>query len=83
MKRFKSIPSIIELDSLKVSGDVWFGSSVVLKGKVVVTAKSGEKLEIPDGALLQDKVISVNCFSTLPKPLWFLTHKPKTELIQL
>ena len=31
LKRFKSIPSIIELDSLKVSGDVWFGSSVVLK----------------------------------------------------
>ncbi|KAL0672819.1 hypothetical protein Bca4012_000800 [Brassica carinata] len=24
--RFKSIPSIVELDSLKVSGDVWFGS---------------------------------------------------------
>uniref|UniRef100_A0A804UCU8 UTP--glucose-1-phosphate uridylyltransferase n=1 Tax=Zea mays TaxID=4577 RepID=A0A804UCU8_MAIZE len=29
--RFKSIPSIFELDSLKVSGDVWFGSGIVLK----------------------------------------------------
>lgn len=29
--RFKSIPSIVELDSLKVSGDVWFGSGIVLK----------------------------------------------------
>lgn len=58
LKRFKSIPSIIELDSLKVSGDVWFGSSVVLKGKVVIAAKSGDKLEIPDKALIQNKVIS-------------------------
>ncbi|MTV28703.1 hypothetical protein FTX61_25490, partial [Nitriliruptoraceae bacterium ZYF776] len=57
LKRFKSIPSIIELDSLKVSGDVWFGSSVVLKGKVVVAAKAGEKLEIPDGAVIQNKEV--------------------------
>ncbi|KVH92180.1 UTP--glucose-1-phosphate uridylyltransferase [Cynara cardunculus var. scolymus] len=56
-KRFKSIPSIIALDSLKVSGDVWFGASVVLKGKVVVAAKSGEKLEIPDGTVLENKEV--------------------------
>jgi len=31
MGRFKSIPSIVELDSLKVAGDVWFGAGVVLK----------------------------------------------------
>lgn len=31
LNRFKSIPSIVELDSLKVSGDVWFGSGVTLK----------------------------------------------------
>ncbi|WZZ30120.1 hypothetical protein YC2023_013521 [Brassica napus] len=54
---FKSIPSIVELDSLKVSGDVSFGSSVVLKGKVTVTAKSGVKLEIPNGAVVENKVI--------------------------
>ncbi|CAI5963585.1 unnamed protein product [Closterium sp. NIES-64] len=30
-KRFKAIPSIIELDSLKVSGDVSFGENVTLK----------------------------------------------------
>uniref|UniRef100_A0A166I510 UTP--glucose-1-phosphate uridylyltransferase n=1 Tax=Daucus carota subsp. sativus TaxID=79200 RepID=A0A166I510_DAUCS len=34
LKRFKSIPSIVELDSLKVSGDVWFGTGVTLKGEV-------------------------------------------------
>lgn len=27
-----------------------------MKGKVTVAAKSGEKLEIPDGAVLENKV---------------------------
>ncbi|CAH2055222.1 unnamed protein product [Thlaspi arvense] len=58
LSRFKSIPSIVELDSLKVSGDVSFGSSVVLKGKVTVTAKSGVKVEIPDGAVVENKDIN-------------------------
>ncbi|AES99139.1 UTP-glucose-1-phosphate uridylyltransferase [Medicago truncatula] len=31
LSRFKSIPSIVELDSLKVAGDVSFGASVILK----------------------------------------------------
>jgi UTP--glucose-1-phosphate uridylyltransferase len=58
LSRFKSIPSILELDSLKVTGDVWFGVGVVLKGKVVITAKSGVKLEIPDGAVIENKEIN-------------------------
>ncbi|XP_031391467.1 UTP--glucose-1-phosphate uridylyltransferase [Punica granatum] len=56
--RFKSIPSIIGLDSLKVSGDVWFGANVTLKGKVTISAKPGVKLEIPDGAILENKEIN-------------------------
>ncbi|KAJ6369463.1 hypothetical protein OIU76_027816 [Salix suchowensis] len=58
LSRFKSIPSIIELDSLKVAGDVWFGVGITLKGKVSIAAKSGVKLEIPDGAVLQNKEIN-------------------------
>ncbi|KAL9381499.1 hypothetical protein Peur_027156 [Populus x canadensis] len=58
LSRFKSIPSIIELDSLKVAGDVWFGAGIILKGKVSIVAKSGVKLEIPDGAVLQNKEIN-------------------------
>ncbi|XP_074571389.1 UTP--glucose-1-phosphate uridylyltransferase [Curcuma longa] len=58
LARFKSIPSVVDLDSLKVSGDVWFGAGVVLKGNVTITAKPGVKLEIPDGALLENKVIN-------------------------
>jgi hypothetical protein len=34
--RFKSICSIAELDSLKVSGDVWFGSGITLKVNFVL-----------------------------------------------
>ncbi|KAB1211363.1 UTP--glucose-1-phosphate uridylyltransferase [Morella rubra] len=58
LSRFKSIPSIIELDSLKVSGDVWFGAGVTLKGKLSIAAKPGVKLEIPDGAVLENKQIN-------------------------
>ncbi|KAK4480061.1 hypothetical protein RD792_013118 [Penstemon davidsonii] len=58
LSRFKSIPSIIDLDILKVSGDVWFGSGITLKGKVTIAAKSGVKLEIPDGAVIADKEIN-------------------------
>ncbi|KAK9285431.1 hypothetical protein L1049_024624 [Liquidambar formosana] len=58
LSRFKSIPSIIELDSLKVTGDVWFGAAVTLKGKVSIAAKPGVKLEIPDGAVLANKEIN-------------------------
>ncbi|XP_062150861.1 UTP--glucose-1-phosphate uridylyltransferase [Alnus glutinosa] len=58
LSRFKSIPSIIELDSLKVAGDVWFGTGVTLKGKVNIIAKPGVTLEIPDGAVLGNKEIN-------------------------
>lgn len=58
LSRFKSIPSIIELDSLKVSGDVWFGAGIVLKGNVTISAKPGVKLEIPDSAVLANKEIN-------------------------
>ncbi|PIN06601.1 UDP-glucose pyrophosphorylase [Handroanthus impetiginosus] len=58
LSRFKSIPSIVELDSLKVTGDVWFGAGIVLKGKVTIAAKSGVKLEIPDGAVVANKEIN-------------------------
>ncbi|KAF2325702.1 hypothetical protein GH714_033349 [Hevea brasiliensis] len=58
LSRFKSIPSIVELDSLKVTGDVWFGTGVTLKGKVSIAAKPGVKLEIPDGAVMENKDVN-------------------------
>ncbi|CAL5205721.1 unnamed protein product [Lathyrus oleraceus] len=56
--RFKSIPSIIGLDSLVVRGDVWFGSNITLKGQVTIAAKPGSKLEISDGVVIENKEIN-------------------------
>lgn len=56
--RFKSAPSIIELDSLKVKGDVWFGTGITLKGKVTISPRPGVKLEIPDGVVIENKLIT-------------------------
>ncbi|CAI9112967.1 OLC1v1013482C1 [Oldenlandia corymbosa var. corymbosa] len=52
---FKSIPSIVESDSLKVTGDVWFGAGITLKW---ITAKPGSNLEIPDGVVIANKDIN-------------------------
>lgn len=57
-KRFKSIPSIVGLESLKVTGDVWFGSGVTLKGRVTIEVKPGVKLEIPDDVVIKNMDIT-------------------------
>lgn len=74
LSRFKSIPSIVDLDSLKVSGDVWFGSGVVLKGKVSVKTNSGTKLEIPDKSVIENKVTSL-CFVQILIPVVDIAEK--------
>ncbi|PIA60555.1 hypothetical protein AQUCO_00300207v1 [Aquilegia coerulea] len=61
LSRFKSIPSIIELDSLNVIGDVWFGSGIILKGNVMISASV--KFEIPDGVVLADKTLNIETLS--------------------
>ncbi|EEC70359.1 hypothetical protein OsI_01283 [Oryza sativa Indica Group] len=55
LDRFKSIPSIVALDSLKISGDVWFGSRITLKGEVTIAAQLGLKLDILDGSVFDNK----------------------------
>ncbi|KAK7580447.1 hypothetical protein V9T40_001076 [Parthenolecanium corni] len=59
-KRFKKIPDILELDHLTVSGDVTFGKNVSLKGTVIIIANHGERIDIPDGAVLENKIVSGN-----------------------
>jgi UTP--glucose-1-phosphate uridylyltransferase len=56
--RFAGPPKILELDHLTVSGDVTFGKDVVLKGTVIVVANHGCRIDIPSGAVLDDKVVS-------------------------
>lgn len=58
--RFETIPDLLELDHLTVSGDVTFGKGVSLKGTVIVIANHGERIDIPSGAILENKIVSGN-----------------------
>ena len=60
MPRFASIPNIVELDHLTVTGDVTFGKGVTLKGTVIIVANHGSRIDIPAGAVLENKIVSGN-----------------------
>jgi len=60
LNRFGSIPDIIELDHLTVSGDVTFGNGVSLRGTVIIIANHGDRIDIPAGAVLENKIVSGN-----------------------
>jgi len=60
LKRFQTIPDLLELDHLTVSGDVTFGKNVSLKGTVIIIANEGNKINIPDHAQLENKIVSGN-----------------------
>ena len=60
LSRFGTIPDVMELHHLTVSGNVNFGRNVVLKGTVIIIANHGERIDIPDGAILENKIVSGN-----------------------
>jgi len=60
LKRFETIPDILELDHLTVSGDVTFGRGVSIRGTVIIIANHGERIDIPAGAILENKIVSGN-----------------------
>lgn len=60
LSRFQNIPNILELDHLTVSGDVTFGTNITLKGTVIIIANHGERIDIPSGAVLENKIVSGN-----------------------
>ncbi|KAF6721965.1 UTP--glucose-1-phosphate uridylyltransferase [Oryzias melastigma] len=60
LKRFENIPDMLELDHLTVSGDVTFGKNVSLKGTVIIIANHGDRIDIPAGAMLENKIVSGN-----------------------
>ncbi|KAG8124462.1 putative UTP--glucose-1-phosphate uridylyltransferase protein [Naja naja] len=60
LRRFESIPDMLELDHLTVSGDVTFGKHVALKGTVIIIANHGDRIDIPPGAVLENKIVSGN-----------------------
>lgn len=59
-KRFKKIPRILELDHLTVTGDVNFGRNVTLRGTVIIVANEGQRIDIPDGCILENRLLSGN-----------------------
>mmetsp|Transcript_34515 Transcript_34515/g.97355 ORF Transcript_34515/g.97355 Transcript_34515/m.97355 type:complete len:486 (-) Transcript_34515:221-1678(-) len=56
--RFGNLPDILELDHLTISGDVSMGKGCVLKGTVIIIAEPGEKIFIPPGTILENKIVS-------------------------
>lgn len=64
LDRLSSPPHILELDHLSVTGDVTFGKNVTLRGTVIIVANHGERIDIPSGAVLEDKVVS-GCLTIL------------------
>ena len=60
LTRFAAIPDILELDHLTVSGDVTFGKGVFLRGTVIIIANHGERIDLPSGTILENKIVSGN-----------------------
>ncbi|KAI5188471.1 UTP--glucose-1-phosphate uridylyltransferase [Nematocida sp. AWRm77] len=57
-KRIKNSVNIDELDHLTISGDVTLGKNVTLKGNVIIVAEKEQSICIPDGAVLDDKIVT-------------------------
>lgn len=57
---FAGMPDIVDLDILTVSGNVNFGKKVVLRGIVIIVAAEGCQINIPDGSILEDKILCGN-----------------------
>ncbi|KAA6415940.1 MAG: UTP-glucose-1-phosphate uridylyltransferase [Lasallia pustulata] len=56
-KRIPSIPKILELDHLTITGAVNLGRGVMLKGTVIIVATEGSTIDIPPGSILENVVV--------------------------
>ena len=43
-----------------MTGDVYFGRNVTLRGTVIVVANEGQRIDIPDGCILENRLLSGN-----------------------
>jgi len=59
-KRLGGKVNLLELDQLTISGDVTLVRDLVLKGTVIIVANDGCRIDIPNGAILEDKVVTGN-----------------------
>ncbi|VDN98389.1 unnamed protein product [Rodentolepis nana] len=60
LSRFANIPDLLELDHLTIAGNVFIGQNVSLKGTVIIIANHGEKICLPKGSQLENKIVSGN-----------------------
>jgi len=56
-KHISSIPKILELDHLTITGNVNLGRGVQLKGTVIIVATEGSTIDIPPGSILENVVV--------------------------
>lgn len=54
------IPKIVELDHLTITGNVYLGKNVTLKGTVIIVCSDGQRIDIPNGSILENVVITGN-----------------------
>ena len=54
LARFHPVPSLVQLQSLSIKGDVHFSPGVILIGKVEIVAESGKTLIVPENAVLKN-----------------------------
>ncbi|KAI4739939.1 UDP-glucose pyrophosphorylase [Aureobasidium sp. EXF-12298] len=55
--RIPSIPKILELDHLTITGPVNLGRGVTFKGTVIIVASEGQTIDIPPGSILENVVV--------------------------
>ena len=48
-----------------MTGDVYFGRNVTLRGTVIVVANEGQRIDIPDGCILENRLLSGNLTMTV------------------
>ena len=48
-----------------MTGDVYFGRNVTLRGTVIVVANEGQRIDIPDGCILENRLLAGNLTMTV------------------
>ncbi|KAK6459982.1 UTP-glucose-1-phosphate uridylyltransferase [Scheffersomyces coipomensis] len=58
--RIPHMPKILELDHLTITGNVNLGRGVTLKGTVIIVCNDGQRIDIPNGSILENVVVTGN-----------------------
>ncbi|KAI3405912.1 UGP1 [Candida oxycetoniae] len=58
--RIPHMPKILELDHLTITGNVSIGKGVQLRGTVIIVCNDGDKIDIPNGSILENVVVTGN-----------------------